>query len=80
MWTRLQLERCGLAASCLGLPDFEPYLRHGSVAFTPMAPAVNSAASHTIISLYICSLPMGGGNSLMEEPLLPILSRHRILS
>ena len=55
-WQRWQLEICGLAMSCLRLPDIEPYVMRGSAAFTSKADAVNLIYYYL---MYIFSLPIG---------------------
>ena len=70
--------RCHLAASCLRLPDIEPYLTHGSVALTSLT-VCSELSSSTYYYLDVCRLySLRVAHNLFEEPLLPLLSRHRL--
>ena len=69
-WKRWQLERCGLAVSCLGLLDIEPYLRHGSAALISIAGCNElSSSTYCCIVLYCMFGPCA-------KAVLPLAHRH----
>ena len=79
--TRLPRYQLDYNVPCSGrfrLPDIELYLGHGSVALTSMT-GCSELSSSTYYYLDVCSLySLRVAHERFEEPLLPLLSRHRL--